>query len=104
MKWAAADITAFLADEFMGTDIIVDDGSIDGSSIRGVFESLFFAAEQYDGAVEMERPTLQVATTDVENFTEHQTRLYVAENNTDYLVTGINNNNDGWTRLILREA
>lgn len=102
MIWPTADISAFLA--AMGTAVNIDNGSINGSSITGIFEAPFEAVNQFSGAVEMSAPSLMVATSDVVNFLEHQTRAYVAETATDYLVTGIQNNNDGWTRLILREA
>lgn len=99
MKWAAADIAAMLST--MGDSVTITDGSIAGASITGIYEAPFEQINQFTGSVEMSLPSMLVATSDIEDFTEHSTCLRV--NNTDYLVTGIQPGGDGWTRIYLRE-
>ena len=98
MSWAAADISAFMA--ALGQTVTLDDGSLAGTEISGIFNAAFEAVNQFDGSVESSGPLVDCASVDVA-IVEHNQALRV--NDTDYLVTGIQNDGTGWTRLYLRE-
>ena len=98
MKWIAADITAFL--DAMGQTVTLDNGSIHGTEITGIFSEPYETVNQFDGGLEMSDPYIDCATTDVTD-AEHNQALQV--NDKDYLINGVQNAGTGWTRLFLRE-
>jgi len=97
MNWNQADIDDLLSDDDIAVDATIDDGSIDGLILRGIYRRMFVVISD----VEMNAPTLRVAAGDIEEIAEHGVRLRV--NDTDYTITGIQPDGTGWTRLILRE-
>ena len=97
MNWNQADIDDLLNDDEIAVDAVIDDGSIDGLPIRGIYRRMFVVIND----VEMHAPTLRVSTSDIENIAVHNLRIRV--NATDYIITGIQPDGTGWTRLILRE-
>lgn len=98
MQWTAADIAAFIA--AMGQPVTLDDGSLSGINISGIFSEPFDAINQFDGSVESSGPFVDCASSAVADV-EHSQDLRV--NDTDYVITGIQNEGTGWTRLYLRE-
>jgi len=98
MNWTAADITAFLA--ALGLTVTLDNGSLNGIEITGIFSEPFEAVNQFDGSVESSGPSVECATADISDV-KHNQALRV--NDTDYVITGIQNDGTGWTKLYLRE-
>ena len=98
MNWTATDITAFK--NAMGQTVNLDTGTLAGTEITAIFTEPFEAVNQFDGSIESSGPSLDCATVDVA-LVQHNQALRV--NNRDYIVTGIQPEGTGWTRLFLRE-
>lgn len=98
MKWTAADIADFLA--AFGQTVTIEDGSLQGAEITGIFSAPFSAVNQFDGTVESSGPQVDIASSDA-TYIKHNGGILI--DGTDYVVTGIQNDGTGWTRLYLRE-
>lgn len=99
MSWTSSEINRFLSSR-LATTITLDDGSISGVEIKGIFKNNFELVNQFDGRIESSGPVIKCATADVSSV-EHNQALWA--NNKDYVITGIQNDGTGWTRLFLRE-
>jgi len=98
VNWSATDISAFKS--ALGQPVNLDDGSLSGTDIVGIFSAPFEAVNQFDGSVESSGPFIDCATADVAEAEHNQG---VTTGGVDYVITGIQNEGTGWTRLYLRE-
>lgn len=90
-----------LAISDFGEEIIIEDGSVTGATVMGLFDKMPDVPTMFDQGVESTAPMLVIPAADIpEDLIEHGTRLWADEDY--YQVTGVERIK-GELRLTLRE-